>query len=335
MLTLKIRKIYRAIFILGIIAFGLSEIHVFDVLRIIAGTGFMLSFGLPYIELIAAKIKMNSLEKMVFAIAMSLLLIYPAGVINIFIEGKENIYVQHLSGILFIMLVIFSFGILLNKILKVRSDNLEMEKREIWMLLPVILLGLVFRVINLGEANLNGDEIDMGAAIYDLVDGMVAGRNAYFISQTGHSPLGFFISHAFYNLLEPGGFYLMKDWMFRAPQVLMGVLVMFGTYLITKKLTQTRWISLLAASLIAVDSYSNFASRLAIFQDLSTFAFFTLVFLLAMIMFLEMKNKTTAILLGVSFGTLLLVKFTGILFLPLFLLPIILCKKEWKKIFLS
>lgn len=109
----------------------------------------------------------------------------------------------------------------------------------------------------------------------------------------------------------------MKDWMFRIPQVFMGMLTIFGTYVLSRSLLKKEDLALIPTTLVAIDSYSNFASRLAIFQDLSTFAFFVIVMLMAMVIFME--KKKAGVLAGISFGSLLLVKFVGILFLPIFL----------------
>lgn len=250
-------------------------------------------------------------------ITFSLLLIYPAGVLNIVIEGKENIYQNHFVGLLIILIAFSAIGMALTRVLKIKQDKCRIGGKTFLMVALIMLVGFVLRILALGEASLNGDEIDLGGQAYDLVDGMVAGREAYFISETAHSPLGFYIAHAFYNLFEPGGYYEMKDWMFRIPQVFMGMLTIFGTYVLSRSLLKKEDLALIPTTLVAIDSYSNFASRLAIFQDLSTFAFFVIVMLMAMVIFME--KKKAGVLAGISFGSLLLVKFVGILFLPIFL----------------
>jgi len=330
---------YKTTLLLGIITLITAKLsqtasgQVLDIIRIAAGAGFFLTCGLPYLEIILKKSGFKCDCRIFLTIIFSLLLLYPTGVINIVIEGKQDIYREHLTGVAAILLAISVLGIALSTVLKVKPEKIQIDKRVYSYLTIILLAGLTLRVLTLSGANLNGDEVNLGAQTYDLVDGMVAGRNAYFISETGHSPLGFFISHAFYNLFEPGGFYAMKDWMLRIPQVIMGVIAIFGTFVLSKKFLdgKSRYLPLLPAGIVAIDSYSNFGSRLAIFQDLSTFAVFVTAFLLSFYLFYKNKNFTFAIVLGISFGALLLVKFTGILFLPMFLLLI----KEWKKSIIS
>lgn len=303
-----------------------------NIIRTATGIIFFLFSAWPYMNLLDRNKKIASSARMLFTITISLFLLYPAGLINIIIEGKDDIYREHLTGFVTILLIISLVGFLTQKILGIKSPNIETQggKKYLFALGGIFLTGLILRTINLGEANLNGDEIDMGAGIYDLVDGMVAGRNAYYISQVAHSPLGFYIGHAFYNLLQPRGFYEMADFMFRVPQVIMGMLVIFGTYVLAKTLIkpENKWIAFIPPLMIAISNYSNFASRLAIFQDLNSLDFFLIAALLAILFFRKEKSNLNALLIGIMFGILLMVKFTGVVLLPMLLI----FYKDWKKI---
>jgi len=338
MITIRGKTVSRIVIVAGFSALLCAifskyfDNYLLNVARTVSGIIFILTSGWPYMNLLDKDGKIRTSIRTLFTIAISLFLIYPAGLVNIIIEGKNDIYREHLTGFISILLSISLLGLLVQKILEIKAQNIQIkeEKNHLIVLAGIFILGLILRTINLGAANLNGDEIDMGAGIYDLVDGMVAGRNAYFISQVAHSPLGFYIGHAFYNLFEPRGFYEMTDWIFRAPQVIMGMLVIFGTYVLAKTLVkpENTWAILLPPFIIAISSYSNFASRLAIFQDLNSQDFFLLTCLLAILLFKKEKSNLNAIMIGVTLGILLMTKFTGIVLIPLLLI----FYKDWKKI---
>ncbi|HAU40077.1 MAG: hypothetical protein UV80_C0005G0006 [Candidatus Peregrinibacteria bacterium GW2011_GWF2_43_17] len=338
MISIKGKTIDRIVIVAGLstlicaILSRYFDNYLLNFARTVSGIIFILTSGWPYMNLLDKNGKIRTSIRALFTVAISLFLIYPAGLINVIIEGKTDIYGEHLAGFIAVLFAISIVGFLVQKILKIKLSDIKIEedKKYLLILAGIFLTGLVLRIVNLGAANLNGDEVDMGAGIYDLVDGMVAGRNAYFISQVAHSPLGFYIGHAFYNLFEPRGFYEMADWMIRAPQVIMGMLVIFGTYVLAKMLIkpENKWAILIPPSIIAISSYSNFASRLAIFQDLNSLDFFLIATLLAILLFRKEKSNLNALMIGIMFGILLMVKFTGVVLLPLLLI----FYKDWKKI---
>lgn len=310
------------------------ESNILNAVRIATGLFFIMTMGLPYVRLIRRQNEELTGADCILSVGMSLLLTYPSGLINIIIEGKTNIYVSHLPGFLAASLGLFIIGLIISKFLVYEDQMIKISRKDIVPICSILLVGFVLRVANLGAASINGDEMDLSVQSYDLVDGMVAGRNAYFISGTGHSPLGFFISHAIYNIFEPGGFYSMSLWMIRIPQVIMGMLVIWGTFILSKNFIgkSNRVLTFLPPLIVAIDSYSNFGSRLAIFQDVSTYTFFVIIFVLLLADFLKNKTWINSISLGVSLGMILLVKMSGIFLIPIMLGLIIIYRQEWKKI---
>ncbi|OIP80617.1 hypothetical protein COW94_01785 [Candidatus Peregrinibacteria bacterium CG22_combo_CG10-13_8_21_14_all_44_10] len=339
MISWRASHIQRVVLIAGVLTLLLSllslkfDTSLLNISRVGVGMFFVLTMGLPYLRILKRKSDLLTGVDGAFGVALSLLMTYPTGVLNIFIEGKQYIYREHLTGFILIALMLFIIGIGLSRAMKVREQHIKINKQEIRGVSLFLLVGFLLRVANLGGASINGDEMDLSVQSYDLVDGMVAGRNAYFISETGHSPLGFFISHAIYNLFEPRGFYEMSLWMIRIPQVIMGLLVIVATFIAGKKLLKEgkAYLALVPAAIVAIDSYSNFASRLAIFQDMSTYTFFVITFVLLAYEFVQERTWDRALRMGVGLGLILITKLAGLFLIPMLAGLILLYQKDWKK----
>lgn len=298
-------------------------------LRQIAGLLFVI-LGPGYVLTTLIFPKENDLtvgERVMYSIAASLFLVYPAGFLNVLlIEGQDDIFRPHLIGFLGILMGI-TFGLILLGIGRRRKEKIIVFRpwkgvrfnRFVMGLGVLALAALTLRLIHLTGASVNQDEFEIGYRAYDLVDGMQAGRRAYFLSGTDHSPLGFYLWHAFYNLLSPFGFYTLNDAMLRLPAVFMGLLAWGGGGILAHDLFKNKKITLTFLALLAVDQYAVFASRLGIPQDLATLTFFMIVSVRAAFRYWEKPTPSNALWAGTCFGVVLLVKFSAVLLVPLFL----------------
>jgi hypothetical protein len=281
--------------------------------------------------------ELGFLERMLYSFGFSLFLSYPAGFLNVLlIEGQANIYQSHLMGVLgFLLLfsvIMVAWGIRLRKQTFNACHDVDLEKdKRSWMVFGLIgILALYFRLTDLSAASVNQDEFEIGYRAYDLVDGMQAGRRAFFLSGTDHSPLGFYIWHMIYAILSPDGYTSLSDAMLRIPNVIMGMLVLFGSGVFSKKLFKSHTITLLLVLFLAVDQYSIFGSKLGIPQDLAYLTFFMLLAVGALYKYWDKPTRKNLIMAGVFTGFSFLVKFSSILLAPLVILGWIVYKHKNK-----
>lgn len=127
-----------------------------------------------------------------------------------------------------------------------------------------------------------------------------------------HPPLGFLIQHVFFKL---GGVNL---WMMRLPFALAGVASVFVLYLIGKKLFRenphAEHIGLVAATLLAVNDYHVWISRIALQESLViAFALYSVYLFLK-----ALEDRKYYYWLGIVFGLGLLIKYTLVVLLPVF-----------------
>ncbi len=200
-----------------------------------------------------------------------------------------------------------------------------------WLIL-IVLLGAVLRFTALSEMppSLNWDEISHG-------------YNAYSILKTGHDewgtlfPITNFRAYGDYPL--PLNLYLTIPFIFvfgltqnaiRLPHALFGTLTIVAVYFLASGLTKNKKIALIASFLAAIDPWLLFPSRAVFQSNLSVF------FLIAGVgAFLNReKNKWLTPISFIFFGLTLFSYHSTRIFLPLFLIVLILIYKKYKYLIL-
>src|SRR3989338_7752280 len=210
---------------LGIFYFSQSvfpQSGVLDFLRIIFGI-FYITIPVGYVWttfLFPDSKEISILERFLFSVGISLFALYPAGFLNVLWEGRAQIYSSHLMGdMLFLSMVLWgSMGIVsLHRLRTKKAFDFKAfvkhpfpNRKILWGVVGILALGLYLRVTHLGDPNLNQDEFEIGYRAYDLVDGIQAGRKAYFLSATDHSPLGFYIVCFFCYIINTQSFYSLS-----------------------------------------------------------------------------------------------------------------------------
>ncbi len=343
---IKYIKDYLVVLVIGLLALTSSAITVATegsciisrAVMVVLGIGFVLLGGGYVLSTIVYPKAISVMERLIYSAGFSLFLTYPAGFLNVLlIEGQTDIYRIHIIGDLSILLIITMILMIIGYLMRKKKNIVpefrlkltEFASKYWWIAMAVILLGGTYlRAAHLGDANMNQDEFEIGYRLYDMVDGIQAGRRAYFLSAIDHAPLGFYIVHFVYNLLNPFGFYELSMEMIRIPTVIMGVLTMLGGALLAQKFFKNKWITLIFFLLLAVDSYSIFASRLTISQDLSYMSFFMILTMLGLYNYLENSTLKNALITGFFLGCAFLIKFSSLLLVPAIVLAMIFYKKK-------
>ena len=200
-----------------------------------------------------------------------------------------------------------------------------------FLLLAILVLASFLRIyqISLNPPALNWDEVSHG-------------YNAYSILKTGQDEWGnklplIFRAYGDYKL----PFYIyttslsisvfgLNEFAVRFPSALAGILAVFFTYLLVRKITKNEWLGLLSSLLLAISPWHIFLSRPAFEANLASF-----LIIGGFYFFLVGLNKKwflplSLLLFGLSLHTYNSARVMVSLFL---LVLIILYKKEIKKIF--
>lgn len=308
------------VLLIGAISLAISPVECLAPLRWILGIPFVFFLsGYPLSVMFSSK---KGLERLMLSSGFSLLLTYPAGVLNVIIEGKTAIYQEHLFGS---MAVLFSITLItaITAACIRKNKSRKPEKISKWKLTGVLAISAILNFTSLNRADLNGDEYDIGYRSYNLVDGMQAGRNAYTISFIDHTPLASFINHFSMQIFNPTGFENLSEWMIRFAPALTGVLCVLFLFILAKEIFNQK-IALFSALLLAVSNYHVWISRIFLREIFMTFFIILSVYFL----FKMLKEKKTrnAVLSGIFLGALLLTKTMGIFLVGAFLIFLL-----WKK----
>jgi len=103
MISWRASHIQRVVLIAGVLTLLLSllslkfDTSLLNISRVGVGMFFVLTMGLPYLRILKRKSDLLTGVDGAFGVALSLLMTYPTGVLNIFIEGKQYIYREHLT----------------------------------------------------------------------------------------------------------------------------------------------------------------------------------------------------------------------------------------------
>lgn len=277
-------------------------------------------------------------ERLLLSAGLSLVLLYPAGFINCLLEGREGAYRIHLPGFFVTLFALSVAGTVWA--LAIRSRRSErftlpsfgkIKSFSFLCLLAIILMSAFLNFYNLGRADLQGDEINMGFRNYDLEDGAVVGRKAFCLSFRNHPPLANYIFHATSQILSPWGFYTLSDWMFRVAPASVGLLTVLAVYMLGVRFFGRRE-GVLATFLISISNYNVWINRFYI-KD----GFLTLFMCAALLFFyraMEEKNRrcreSYQLVAGIFVGATLLVKTVGFLIvIPLLVMAFSLRRGGW------
>ncbi len=268
--------------------------------------------------------KLTQLEGIILSIGLSFILSYPAGLINNlfeFLMNQEPFQVHRDS----LILIYGVFTMLLILLTKKKQAPFEIiinkkNRREISIVSCLLILAFIFSIIGLKLQNINTDEQQLSLYSYHLIDGIFAGRKAFFISTSIHSPLGFFIAHVIYQIFEPFGYQNMNELVLRLPMIFFGLFELMMFYMFAKKIRLPSIITYLAFLIIAINSYHIFGSRLMIPQDGSILSSYILIFSYFLIVFLEGNNSkvnySRLSILGLLLAAIFYIKLTAILLIP-------------------
>ncbi|OGU64572.1 MAG: hypothetical protein A2W30_05655 [Ignavibacteria bacterium RBG_16_36_9] len=277
---------------------------------------------------LASLIFQNStlLDKFIGSACLSLLMTYPASVITTMIEGQsgEAIYSRHLptsfSVLFFLSLIqslfvitrrrrVVSFQGILKRILK---STLHSKGLVLALIVYSVLVGY-----HLNRADVLGDEYDLAYQAYDLVDGIFAGRKAFFISNSGHPPLALTIKHFSMNILNPNGLASLSDWQFRVSEAIIGLFTIVAAYVLTKNLYSPK-VAILTALFLAVNNYMVWMGR--IFHREMVMTFFVTAGIAYYVKIKNQSGRKNDLFVGIALGAALLVKATALITL---LIPLI------------
>lgn len=268
-------------------------------------------------------------ERFLLGSGLGILAQYPLGILLTMIEGKsgEAIYSSHLPEAIFLLLSTNIIFILLAALRKAFKENDKFEKPD-YLKGGILILGLFLLFLNLNRADLNTDEADIGYIAYDLVDGMLAGRNAFFVSTNSHTPLALISNHFGMQLINDGGFHVISDWALRAVNAFMAFLSLLGFGVLIQKTPKKFQYAALALTL----SSSAFLLNGRVLLREVFVMFFLILSLLFLHKFNESKSRTDILLCAIFSSGILLSK-SVLFFLPLLLLfGILLSSKEFSRI---
>lgn len=296
--------------------------------------------GYPLVRLFFVDI--GRMETFLLSAAFSTLFQYPAALLNILlVEQKDSIFRHHLMWdmiFLFLLAACFVVACFLKKrqaVPRVRRKPISalLGRREIRLLVAIILLSSFLNVYNLNRTDVSSDQYGISFIAYDLVDGNVPGRDAYAISFKGHSPLIMYISHFSMNILNPFGYYNLEDWMTRFAPAIFGVLSTILVFLLGKRMFSSR-VGLIAALIFSTSNYVVCMSRILHREMVLTF--FMLMSLYFFYRFYKSGSRTDSIVTGIMLGSAMMVKLVGAILAVVFLLFILLRErpmlKQWVKV---
>ncbi len=330
------KKTYALFFFAALIFFVLSSRPAVDLnfpplnlLRIISGflTCF---FSAGFLFSVMVFKKYGKTPQMPFIIIagifLSLLLTYPAAIINILIEGQKNYYqyrLQRISGLYFLIVSLLTFiNIRYRK--KIRLEKYQDSAKLILVLTLIILVLSGFMVFyGINTHDLCGDEINIGMRSYDLVDGNVARRKAFFLSTVSHSPLINTTGFVSMQILQPFGFYELEDWMFRFFPALVSVMTVVCLFFI---LYPEYGIlpAFAAALLLSVSNYHVWMGRIFLREGLMTF----MLSFGVLSAFRIKDNDLYLFFCALALGAAFMVKFTAAFFVIPFIIYVYFRKKE-------
>ncbi len=303
-------------FLFGLGSLVLSFIPNLDFLRWFLGLGFVYFFaGYPF-SLILFEKNRSFLDRTVVSSGLSLLLTYPSGFLNVVYEGQSHqaIFGKHLSGDLFFLILFYGVTSLVWFVFAAKNGNRVKNKEKLgWYWLIPIILAVLFNFYKLGVPDLNGDEYDLGYQAYNLVDGIFAGRKAYVLSFSAHPPLSNYIQHYTMNILSPSGLDSLSDGMFRVGPALVGVITTVVVYLLAMEMGLGK-LGLVAASLLAVNGYQTFISR--VFHREGFLTLFVVLTLYIFVRYIRSKYFQHLFLAGIFFGAAMLTKASALVILP-------------------
>lgn len=270
------------------------------------------------------------------SVTISFILAYPLGLTNNIIESflEPNPFQVHIDTLfpiyIFTCASLFFFS---RKKESFHEKYKNQDRKFPILILTIFALAVFMRLEGSDLQNINQDEQELSLYSYHLVDGILVGRQAFFMSTTVHSPLGFYVSYIIYQLLSPFDYYGMTELMLRSPMLVFGILEICVFLLFANKLKFNKTLIAIGMTLLAVNSYAIFGSRLMIPQDSSVFAFFILIFSYFFLKALEKKDKCSGLeifLLGLLFAATFLVKMAALFMIPLVLIFWFAKKKSFK-----
>jgi hypothetical protein len=252
-------------------------------------------------------------ERFLLGAGLGILALYPLGILVTVIEGKsgEAIFSSHLvldsillilSNLIFISIAYFT---------KAFEQSDKFEKPDTKKII-IFALAFFFLFWNLGRADLNTDEVDIGYSSYDLVDGMAAGRNAYFISTHGHTPLVSTVNHFGAQLINDSGFEDVSDWALRSVNAFTAFLsLLFLSFLLRKYPKNFQYAVLILTLSSATFLFTGRVILREVFMML-----FVLLSLSFLQKFVEAGSKRDLILCGIFSAAIMLSK-SVVFYIPL------------------
>ncbi|MDD5645301.1 MAG: glycosyltransferase family 39 protein [bacterium] len=259
-------------------------------------------------------------------IFLSCLLTYPLAIMNILIEGQNNYYqyrLHRIAGLYFLIICVLTFvNIAYAK--KVVFMGYGSQARKIAVILAGIIILNAFTVFcGINAHDLCGDEINIGMRSYDLVDGNVARRKAYFLSTVSHSPLINTAGFVSMQILQPSGLYELEDWMFRFLPALVSIMISVCLFFI---LYPEFGIlpAFAAALLLSVSNYHAWMGRILLREGLMTF----MLSFGVLSAFRIKRGDFYIVLCALALGAAFLAKFTAVFFAAPFFIYVYLLRKN-------
>ena len=215
-----------------------------------------------------------------------------------------------------------------------------MKKYTVLILLGIIVLAGFLRVWRLDQHDVVTDEVFYGYRSIALIDSLNSPYQStpfeWFedipwwahVSFHDHPPLGFWVQHLFFKVF--GNDLLAM----RLPFALAGVASVLLIYFIAKRLFASEKVGLGAALLLAVSNYHVWISRIGLQESLVIF-----LLLLCVHLFLKsLENDRYFYWTAAALGLAVLMKYTSIVAVPIFLLYLYSRRRElltWKKLLIA
>lgn len=266
--------------------------------------------------------KLNFWEALILSIALSFIFSYPLGVANNVIEYffSPAPYQVHIDTLFPLYLTLCALLYFFSRNKNTFHDPLDpVQKKWLLPLAAIIALGIFLRFYGNAYQNINQDEQELSLYSYNLIDGILVGRKAFFLSTTIHSPLGFFVSFIIYQLIVPFGYYDAPEFIVRSPTLIFGLLELGLFLLFAKRLKLSKPAAAFALLLLSINTYAIFGSRLMIPQDGAIFTFFVLMFAYFFVRFLDKESKAAKLdifLIGLLGAAAVLVKLAAVFLIP-------------------
>lgn len=280
--------------------------------------------------------KLSFWEAIMLSIALSFLFAYPLGIANNLIEYNQNPYQVHIDTLFPLYLFLCAGLYFISRKKKTFHDKFETPERKwLYLIISIFTLAVILRIYGNAYQNINQDEQELSLYSYNLIDGILVGRKAFFLSSTVHSPLGFFISFIIYSLVIPFEYFHVSEYILRTPMLVFGMLELAMLALFAKKLKLSKSTTAFGLFLLAINTYAIFGSRLMIPQDGSIFTFYILIFSYFFIRFLDQESKPTKLdifIIGLLAASTILVKLAAIFLIPPFIFFWILKRKGFKNL---